>query len=214
MATSAFTIPSAEEIAEHVPVFRRSTAVFLSGSLVAGFGHANSDVDVYVVFATAAEIAKAAADAKAAVGPEGGAVAGFYVGDVRWDMELVAAPDVETLLGRVEDVDEVDQFPISDGEIDLLYRISVGAAIRGVELVEAWQERLGASRFGEILVSRYLELADGFAEDAIGLLDVADVHTGPQRPILSGFQMASRATSPRAGRQRNGRGLPRDRRDA
>src|SRR5207248_1568976 len=111
MSTTAFTIPSAEEVAEHVPAFERSTAIFLSGSLVAGFGHANS----------------------------------------------------------------------------------------GGDLVDAWQQRLAASRFGDILVSRYLEAADGFAEDALGLLDVGDVHTAAYCARLA-YELGTQAMLAHSGR--------------
>ena len=199
MSTTAFTIPSAEEVAEHVPAFERSTAIFLSGSLVAGFGHANSDVDVYVVLSTAREVEEAAAGRRATPVQDGGAVSGFYVGDVRWDMELVLAPEIEKLVGRIEGAEEVDQFPLTDGEIDLLYRISVGVAIRGGDLVDAWQQRLAASRFGDILVSRYLEAADGFAEDALGLLDVGDVHTAAYCARLA-YELGTQAMLAHSGR--------------
>jgi hypothetical protein len=199
MSVTAFAIPSAEEVAEHVPAFERSTAIFLSGSLVAGFGHANSDVDVYVVLSTADELEEAAAGTRTTPVEGGGAVSGFYVGDVRWDTELVLAPEIEKLIGRIEDAEDVDQFPITAGEIDLVYRISVGAAIRGHELVDAWQQRLAASRFGDILVSRYLEDADGLVEDALGLLDVGDIHTAAYCTRLA-YEIGTQAMLARSGR--------------
>jgi hypothetical protein len=171
-------LPSTDELEANIAGFDRAAVVFLSGSLIAGFGHANSDVDVYVCFASAADLTAVTTEADTVREPLTGApVAAFYVGETRWDVEFVAAGDVDSAIAKVEELDESDDPAVSEHEIDLLSRLSVAAPVKGVEQLEAWKSRLQASRLSSVLAARYLTAADGHVEDALGLLEVDDVPT-------------------------------------
>jgi hypothetical protein len=171
-------IPPERALEERVPGFREAAAVFVSGSLVAGFGHANSDVDVYVCFASAEDRADALAAAQTTAEPDSGTpMSVFYADDVRWDVEYHLAEEIEALLGMIERPSEPSQVILSDSEIDLLYRISVAKRISGTELLESWQQRIEESKLRDILSSRYFAVVDAAVEDALGLLEVGDVST-------------------------------------
>jgi hypothetical protein len=171
-------IPPEQALEERVPGFSRAAAVFVSGSLVAGFGHANSDVDVYVCFASAEDRQDALQPMQTTTEPDSGMpMSVFYADEVRWDVEYHLAGDVEALIERVEEPEEPSQVILSDSEIDLLYRISVAKPIRGAELVESWQRRTVESKLGEILTTRYFAVVDAAVEDALGLLETGDVST-------------------------------------
>ena len=191
--TTTVPLPSQAVIAERVPELDRAAAAFLSGSLVAGFGHANSDVDVYVCFARRDDLERVRAAADVVAEPVSGSpVAVFYADTVRWDVEFVLAEEIEALIGRVEALESVEKVPLADPEIDLLYRITVGRPVLGAPLVEAWQERIAGSPLRAVLTSRYLDFADTMLDDALGLLEVEDVHAAAYCAQL-GFEWATHA---------------------
>lgn len=198
--TTTVSLPTHAEVAERVPELDRAAAAFLSGSLVAGFGHANSDVDVYICFASRDDLERVRAASHVIREHQSGSpVAAFYVETVRWDVEFVLAEEIEGLIGRVEGLGSVEKAPLSDPEIDLLYRISVGRAIAGAPLVAAWQQRIAHSPLTEALTSRYLDFADALLDDALGLLEVEDVHTAAYCARL-GFEYATHALLAASGR--------------
>jgi predicted nucleotidyltransferase len=191
--TTAAALPSRAEIAERVPRFDHAAAVFLSGSIVAGFGHANSDVDVFVCFPSRDDLERVRAAPDIVAEPSSGSpVAVFYVEDVRWDVEFVHTEEIESLLRRLEAIQSVEKVPLADTEIDLLYRIVVGRPLSGAPLVELWQQRIASSRLREALTSRYLDLADGMLDDALGFLESGDIHTAAYC-ARSGFEFGIQA---------------------
>ena len=171
-------LPSADDVAAHAPSFDRAAVVIISGSLVAGFGHAYSDIDVYVVFDDGDDLAAAARSADAVPEPISGVtVSAFYVGKQRWDSELLTRADVEGILAQVERSGPIETIHVKPGEVELLYRISVGVAFRGHDTFDSWQSRIRQSRLAEYLRERSLTQASGLVEDALGLVEVGDAQS-------------------------------------
>jgi hypothetical protein len=193
-------LPSTEELAENVVGFDLATVVFLSGSVIAGFGHANSDVDVYVCFAADADLARVTEEADTVPEPLTGAPAtAFYVGQTRWDIEFLAESDVEAAIAKVEGLDEGEVAGLSAREIDLFARLSVAIAVKGADRLEAWKTRVLTSRLSSVLSARYLTAADGHVDDALGLLEVGDVATAAYSARLA-FELGTDALLAAEGR--------------
>ncbi|MDQ5820889.1 MAG: hypothetical protein M3540_05560 [Actinomycetota bacterium] len=155
-------------------------AVFVSGSLVAGWQHANSDVDLYVI--TDAEPASApAAYSRVRLEPDlVPIVVGFAEGR-RFDVEYWQEGQVDQVLAKVESFDlEGEESAGSDlgaEEADFLYRLSVGVALEGEDWLRRRQTALEHSAIRPIFTSLAFNHADGFIEDAVGLLRSGDHET-------------------------------------
>jgi hypothetical protein len=171
-------LPSDREIAARVPGSADASAIFLSGSVIAGWGHANSDLDVYACFTDAEAREKALEGVDIQREPDSSApVFAFYVGDRRWDVEYVLETEVAELITRVTGVVDLSGVKLSYGDIDLLYRIRVGRPVGDGTRLAEWQAAIAASSLTEILTARYLGMSDGMVDDALGLLEVGDVET-------------------------------------
>jgi hypothetical protein len=171
-------LPSDREIAARVPGSADASALFLSGSVIAGWGHANSDIDVYACFSDADALTKALEGVDIQREPDSGApVVAFYAGDRRWDVEYVLETSVAELIARVTAVVDFSGVRLSYGDIDLLHRIRIGRPVGGGTKLAEWQAAITASSLTDILTSRYLGMSDGMVDDALGLLEVGDIET-------------------------------------
>ncbi len=165
-------LPNDDEIAARIPLADEAAAIFLSGSLVAGLGHANSDVDVYVVLP--GDAATRGADTQS--DPMSGAsVLAFYVGHVRWDVEYVASDDMDKLVDRL--FGDPLEISLSYGDQDLAYRCLVGVPIKGEAWLAETQAAIRQSNLFDAVVEKHHSLADGLLDDALGLLEYSDVQS-------------------------------------
>ena len=154
-----------------------ATAVYLSGSLVAGLGHANSDVDLFVV-----------ADERPAVEPSGELrrplepttvpIVVCWFGATRVDTEYWTPGQVSQLVARVADTDlgggRIAGVDISDDDVDFLYRLAVAQPLVGSDWLAERQRELEGARFPLLLAARAFTEADTYVEDALGLLQSDD----------------------------------------
>jgi hypothetical protein len=168
---------SLDQIPDEITIPDDSVCVFVSGSLVAGWGHAASDVDLYVVTGAPALVATTATlelglssrplPVMTAFGPDG----------VRYDVEYWTVAQVDELLEAVRegrDRDHALAVPLSYGDVDWFFRLSIGVAILGGEWLREAKQRLAGSALPVILAAREFYEADGFIEDALGLAEVGD----------------------------------------
>lgn len=167
-----------DAIRRHRAIPADTASVFVSGSLVVDWGHATSDVDIYVI-----------ADAEPPVEPEivftttldpaGVPCVVEFVEGRRWDVEYWRPVQVDQLLERVSaaDLPRADSI-LNPTEADFLYRLSIGVAVQGQEWLEGRQERVRASRIRTIFAAAAFEDADGYVDDASGMLQSGDLESG------------------------------------
>jgi hypothetical protein len=161
-------------------------AVYISGSRVLGWAHANSDVDAFVVtsdrpdFLSRESSEWTIVQTRVSTTPPEITIAVAFIGHERCDVEYWLEVQVDELVRRVEESDvagglagaELDQ-----AEIDFLFRLSVGVPLAGSDWLAERQARVAASDFANVVAARRLDEADGFVDDAVGQLRSGDVES-------------------------------------
>jgi len=181
---AAALLPSREEFLSEVAIPGSWTCIFVSGSIVAGWGHANSDLDIYVVTDKRLSIPSTAVLPVGGITPADVPVLEGFVDDRRWDVELWLEDQVEQVLSKVTAVDMTEggtTAALSPEHIDFLYRISIGVALDGAEWLAEKQRILAESQFRVLLAGRAFNDADGWIDDAVGLLQSSD----PRSAVLA-----------------------------
>jgi hypothetical protein len=154
-----------------------AACVFASGSLVAGWGHATSDVDLYVVTAAPAPVTPTATFKLGLSSRPLPVVAAFGPDGMRYDIEYWTTGQVDELLSAVQDAGDRDHAAVVQpgrADIDWFFRLSIGVAIAGEEWLREAQRKLADSALAVILAGQEFEKADGFVDDALGLSEVGD----------------------------------------
>jgi hypothetical protein len=171
-------VPSTlNQIPVKIEIPEDTVCVFVSGSLVAGWGHMTSDVDLYVVTTTpAAIIPTTTTNLSLSVQPLP-VVIEYAPRGVRYDIEYWTVAQVDELLAAVNDPGDKDYRVMARpgyDDIDCFYRLSIGVALTGDAWLRAAKERLGKSALPAILARVEFDEADNFVDDAVGLLQAGD----------------------------------------
>ena len=169
-------MPSLEPLREAGIVGDDTRAVFLSGSLVEGWGHPNSDLDLYVFGERARPSSVTGVRLLPLPTPEVDLVV-HYEGDVRWDVECWRVAQVDELLGKVATADDpraATSLALSYRETEILYRLSIGEPILGAAWLDAVKERIARSRLARFLAATAFNAADNLIEDTVGTLAAGD----------------------------------------
>ncbi|WP_371640720.1 hypothetical protein [Streptomyces virginiae] len=149
--------------------------VFEAGSLVRGWGNASSDVDLYVV-SDEPWTSDGASRHSVPLMPTDVLGEETFVGGMRWDMRYWTLSQVEQVLAKVTwDVFKQGTVELVLREVQLLDRLTFGAAAGGHELLSDWRARVEASAFRSVLAARALNMADSRVEDAVGQLEAGDL---------------------------------------
>jgi predicted nucleotidyltransferase len=156
--------------------------VWVSGSLVRGWGNARSDLDVYVI-AEERTTAAAPTTEVVALDPPGVPVKALYIGDRRLDIEYWLDDQVDQLLGKLtwaalEDAGGAGE-DLTRTEWVFLDRISYGVSVHesGIDWLHRRRKQLRASACQSVRTAHCLTLADHFVEDALGQLDADDLRS-------------------------------------
>lgn len=158
--------------------------VYAAGSLVRGWGNETSDLDLYVV--TPTPFAGAGADFHpVALEPDRIPVAVPRFGALRGDVEYWTTGQYEQLMEKIswaEYRSERDTgATVSQFERDCLVKLGHAIALDGEDWLAERQRTLAGSAFGRTIAARSLDLADTFAEDALGQLSSGD----PESAVLT-----------------------------
>jgi hypothetical protein len=157
-----------------------TVCVFVSGSLVAGWGHTTSDVDLYVVTTTPAVITPTTTTGLSLSAQPLPVVIQYAPGGMRYDIEYWTMAQVDELFGAVRGPGDGDDQAVGRpgyDDIDCFYRISIGVALTGGAWLRAAKERLSKSVLPAILARLEFDEADNFVDDAVGLLQAGDQHS-------------------------------------
>lgn len=155
-------------------------AVFLTGSIVRGWGNATSDLDVHVV--VKGQPASTAGEASyVALEPNYLQSERTFVDGRRWDIEYWSLDQVDQLLHKVswaayEGLDPLWS-TLTVPELSLLERLPYALAADDGSWLAATQQRLSDSAHAVILSGISLRESDGFVEDAAGCLAAGDIHS-------------------------------------
>lgn len=168
---------SLDQLPDGIAVPADAVCVFVSGSLVAGWGHAASDVDLYVVTREPVPMTSTAVLDLALTSQPVLAVAVFGPDGMRYDIEYWTLAQAEELLTAIEARDDRGRAfatALSYHDIDWFFRLSIGVALTGDEWLRSAQRRIAMSALPVILASQEFSQADGFTEDALGLAEAGD----------------------------------------
>jgi hypothetical protein len=161
------------QIPDEIAIPDDAACVFASGSLVAGWGHAASDIDLYVLTATPAPITPTATIKLDLSSRPISVVTTFGPDGVRYDTEYWTTTQADDLLSAVKDAGDGDHVP-GYTDIDWFFRLSIGVPIAGEEWLREAQRRLADSALPVIMARQKFTEADGFIEDALGMTEVGD----------------------------------------
>jgi hypothetical protein len=209
---------SLEQIPAGIAIPADTICVFASGSLVAGWGHAASDVDLYVVTSNPAAVTPTATLDLGLSAVPLPVVTAFGPDELPYDVEYWTTAQVDDLLTAVLRADRPEHplaARLTYQDIDWFFRLSIGVAIIGQEWLRQAQQRLAGSSLPLLLAGREFFEADGLVEDALGLLEVGDEQSavlaarGALGYAVDGYLYARGSLSPAAKwRYRKLAGLP------
>lgn len=171
---------SLDEIPIKLEIPEDTVCVFASGSLVSGWGHSASDVDLYIVSGSPAAITSTTTTNRGFNGQQFPLVIAYSSDAVRYDIEYWTVGQVGALLEVVSgpgdrDLERADRFGYS--EIDCFFRLSIGVALTGDAWLHAIKERINKSNLSVVLARVEFDEADSLAEDAAGMLSAGDQHS-------------------------------------
>ncbi|CAL9367288.1 hypothetical protein SUDANB105_00789 [Streptomyces sp. enrichment culture] len=151
--------------------------VYVTGSIIRGWGNAGSDYDLYVI--SDRPWASDTADfVKGTNGRHPIALETTKVAERAWDLEYWLSEQVEALLARVG-WDEYRRHgasagPVTVPERDFLERLLYAVPLHGADWWQEHRERVEQSAFQAIMVGRAARLAGEAIEDAVGMLRSGD----------------------------------------
>lgn len=154
--------------------------VYVSGSLVRGWGNKSSDLDFYVITDTPWESSTMAVEAVGVV-PNTISVEVTKVDQLRLDVEYWTADQMAQVLRKVHADVLSGTGPagdlISPMEIRMLEKLVRAVPVEGVEWLDEVNRQLADSALWTILASRALHIADIFLEDAAGQVAGGDLES-------------------------------------
>lgn len=185
MGESWFTLSRAgiveaarEALLRHELLPEHVDSAFVSGSLVVGWGHPNSDLDVYVVSDDPPPV-PIMSTYRVPVEPETIGTIVRYVDEGRVDVEYWRPAQIDQIVRKVGDYDFEGDVPTTEvlesEEIDILSRLAAAAPIEGEDWLAARQAELEASAVRTIVTLVLFQGADDALDDADGLLKSHDL---------------------------------------
>lgn len=168
-------LPMAGEVCTRIPLPEHMVCMYLSGSLIDGWSHERSDLDVYVITSGDEPFETGAAE-YFPVTPPRVPKHQDYVDAMRWDVEYWTERQVDDVLDKVASPETAAGVtaPFSYKDADFLYRLLCSAALSGEVWLEQKKDDVRRSRFRELLVARLAKDAGRFLEDVDGLLTSGD----------------------------------------
>lgn len=155
-------------------------AVYLSGSLVRGWGNPTSDLDVIVV-AGAGGIPQTNGSRPATVTPGRLPVHSFYVGERRWEVEYWTLAQVAELLDAVSweraEAGQVDLDKFTRADIAFAQRLPHGVVVEGEDWAAEHANAFGESALRSLVAERALEEYDRLTEDVVGMIAADDPYS-------------------------------------
>lgn len=145
----------------------REDIVYLTGSIVEGFGNSSSDLDFYV-------ITRAPLHNRPQIVIEN-------LESLRLDIEYWEYDRVLRLAEKIDrmELNNPDKMPdlLSDAEADFCHRLKIAVPAQNGIGFEELRNHFDFKKFNEGMTIRYIRLYEGWAEDALGALESRDEGT-------------------------------------
>ena len=155
-----------EEVLQALALTTEPYTVFLSGSIIEGYGNADSDLDVYVIYPE--EIPPLQADYN--MGQN--LISMEYTTNWRIDVESWAKEQVITVAQRLRPIpDDWNQYlTINMDDIDLAHGFQIGVPILQPEHFQQLCQEFDFKQVSYMIMQRALMIYQGVQEDAAGAL--------------------------------------------
>lgn len=151
-------------------------AVFVSGSLLEGWAHPNSDLDVFVITPTALPAETMDAFKYQTLEERVVGIRLLFDDDRRWDFEYWTEGQIEEILAKVSGwrYTPVASEPpaLSDGERDIIWRLAIAESLQSEVWLTSVQDRFQESDLYRLIALLALNDADGLIDDVAGLLEI------------------------------------------
>jgi predicted nucleotidyltransferase len=173
-------LPTFDEIVAKHPAFAAAVSIYAAGSVVQGWGHANSDLDLYVITDGQLVVDERLESFERRVSTDDPVIRIVLseFGPFRADIELWRGVQVDEIIerftgeGRNQEAPELDK-----SEQDMLYRLASGRPLHGDDWWKQRRTAIGESGYGLWLAENRKLIAETYLEDVGGLLISGDVHT-------------------------------------
>ena len=157
-------LPTASQVFAEFEIFRPATSVFVAGSVVMGWGHGTSDIDLYVMLPEALDgIDGGYARTASTTDPMMYIVLGQF-GAFRADIEVWTVEQVNEIINRFEDLRGPAM--ADRGEQDLLNRLVTGRPLHGEPWWARARDRITSSSYAMWLAGDRRRLAEAAVESA------------------------------------------------
>jgi hypothetical protein len=173
-------LPTFNDIVERYPGVRDATCVFAAGSVVLGWGHGTSDLDLYVISERRLDLDESLEVFQRTIStsdPEM-AIAVGEAGRYRLDIEFWLESQVDEVIARFTgDVVSQEAPDVGEPEQDMMYRLASGRPLQGDHW---WRQRRAAilgSSYATWLSEHRKMWAESLLEDIVGLAATDDVET-------------------------------------
>jgi hypothetical protein len=166
-----------ESVRDRAPLPEGTLAAFVVGSYARGWANSGSDVDVVVVAKSQPQ--NDVSVLPVPLDPPAVAVAAWYLDACRWEVKYWLPAQVDQMLGKVaweafESNPAATQSLIELEEL-FLERLLTAVPLIGADWIEQMRERLVASAFRTLLLSRSMAEADAAIVDALGQAQADDL---------------------------------------
>jgi hypothetical protein len=171
-------LPTYAEIIGKYPSLSAATCVFAAGSLVLGWAHAASDLDLYVLSEQQLVPGGELESFVRHVSTEDPVIRIVIaeLGPYRADMEFWRTVQIDEIIGRfAAGVPSQDAPELDKGEQDLIYRLVTGRPLHGQDWWESRRDAVLRSGYGRWLAENRKLIAETYLEDVGGLLRSGDV---------------------------------------
>jgi hypothetical protein len=170
-----------EEILAATPLPEDTLCVYAAGATAVGWGHARSDLDVYVVSRSRPRVAwDHLAETGVDVEHDDAVVPRLspLVDGVQAEIEYWQAEQVDAVFARFFDVHWAagirEDPPFTDADIEFAHRLRTGLPLAGADWLETLRSSIDWRGLERVLVRRRMDAADGYLDEALGLLERGD----------------------------------------
>jgi hypothetical protein len=158
----------AEEVMAALPLKAETFTIFLSGSVLEGYGNTESDLDVFIIYSDQVP------SQGVTYTRESYDISFEYISNWRLDVESWAKEQVFSVAQRLDRCSSEDRnacINVAFSDIQMAHRVCVGVPIRHPECFERLREAFDFEHLSHIIMTRCLVFCDGTTEDAAGAID-------------------------------------------
>jgi hypothetical protein len=170
-------LPTLDDVLAVLPRLSAARCMFFSGSIVDGWGHARSDLDLYIISDDPISLGEAFTTYEQRVSTSDPTIHVVLaeIGAYRLDLELWKVSQLDELIGRFRSGVPLQELPHpARNEQDLIARMVKGKSIHGEEWLNQVKQQLDSSSYGLWLAENRKLDAEGSIEDALGMMETGD----------------------------------------